>query len=341
MTEKSLEEIRSEYQNDLCLNLGYAHNAAWAPDLDQTFELANRYRKELSVPPSSQDTLDLERMQTHLLIVNPQKDFACSNGTMFNPDGEKRVNTTNNIVKFIYKNVEGITRITPTLTNHFPFQIMFESFWVGQDDKTPEKGTVITAKQVEDGLWKPNPGMALWMCQNEYDWLVEQVQHYCEKLEESGRTLTILPPHCMHGSVGYGIVGVIEEARMFHAIARSIQPECEVNGSNPLAENYSFLGPDIGDRKDEDGPVGWKNIPALASTIMVDNLVLSGHFRVADTARDILAASGPEQSNWPCRFFYLKGGVFDEEDMPEEFTAIESLADIPPPEEEEDEDDGE
>lgn len=337
--QKSPDEIRGEFVNDLCLNLGYAHNAGWTPNLDETFRLASRYRTELKVLPSSQDTLDQERMRTHLLLVNPQKDFACSEGVLFDP-GEGRINTTTEIVKFIYQNVENITRITPTLTNHFPFQIMFAGFWLGQDDQPPKVGTEITAEGVEEGVWKPNPAMALWLCQNEYDWLVEQVQHYCEKLEEGDRKLTILPMHCQHGSRGYGIVGVIDEARMFHAWVRSIQAECEVNGSNPLAENYSFIGPDVVTSKDEEVPIGWKNIPALAATVMTDNLILAGHHRVGDTARDILEALGPKPESWPCRLFYLQNGVVDPADIPEGFTPIESFDDIPPLETDDD-DDGE
>ena len=334
--EKTPDEVRAEFLHDLCLNLGYAHNAVYDPDLSQTFVLASKYRAELEVVPSSQDTLDAERMRTHLLIVNPQRDFACTGGAL--SGGEEAVASSVVITKFIYSNVEGITRITPTLTNHFPFQIMFAPFWIGQDDELPEELTEITAESIEEGKWKPNPAMASWMCQNEYDWLVEQSKHYCEKLEESDRTLVIAPYHCLHGSSGYSIVGTIDEARMFHSWVRSMQAECEVNGSNPLAENYSFFGPDVVERKDGEGAVGWKNIPALASAVMTDNLVLAGHFRVADTARDILLALGDKPSEWPCRLFYLKGGVVEEGEMPEQFIAIESMDDIPPLETEEEDD---
>lgn len=339
---KSPDEIRAEFLNDLCLNLGYAHNPGWAPNLAQTFLLATKYRKELPVVPSSQDTLDKDRMRTHLVIVNPQKDFACSEGVMFGP-GEARINVSMAITRFIYLNVEDLTRITPTLTNHFPFQIMFAPFWIGQDDEPPKDWTEISAEDVEEGVWKPNPAMALWLCQNEYEWLVEQAKHYCEKLEENDNKLTIMPPHCMHGSRGYSIVGVIDEARMFHAWVRSIQAECEVNGSNPLAENYSFLGPDVVSRNDdEQDVVGWKNIPALAAAVMADNLILAGHHRVGDTARDILAALGEDPEQWPCRLYYLKGGVIDESDIPPQFTGIESVGDIPPLDDEDDDDaDGE
>lgn len=334
MSKKSTDKIRGSFRNDLLLNLGFAHNSAWTPNLAQTFLLASKYRKELNVLPASQDTVDPDRMRTHLLLVNPQKDFACEKGFPWS-SGDKLLMATNTIVKFIYDNVENITRITPTLTNHFPFQIMFAPFWFGQDEEMPKVGTEITAEDVEKGIWKPNPAMALWLCQNEYEWLVKQTQHYCEKLEEQKKVLTIMPSHCMHGSLGYGIVGVIDEARMFHSWVRSMQAECEVNGSNPLAQNYSFLGPHVTDRKDGEGPVGWKNIPALAATVMTDNLVLAGHYAVAETARDILVALGPEPEKWPCRLFYLADGVC--EDMPQEFASIKSVDDIPPLESDEDE----
>ena len=47
------------------------------------------------------------------------------------------------------------------------------------------------------------------------------------------------------GSPGHALVEVIEEARLFHAYARTAAAPVELKGGNPLTENYSALSPEL------------------------------------------------------------------------------------------------
>ena len=45
-----------------------------------------------------------------------------------------------------------------------------------------------------------------------------RVEFYCAELEAAGKyTLYLWPPHCLLGSDGHALAGVIHEARLFHA----------------------------------------------------------------------------------------------------------------------------
>ncbi len=60
-----------------------------------------------------------------------------------------------------------------------------------------------------------------WLAGGDYDWLLRQVEYYCQELERKGKyKLYLWPPHCLLGSAGHDLAGVIQEARMFHAHAR-------------------------------------------------------------------------------------------------------------------------
>ena len=79
----------------------------------------------------------------------------------------------------------------------------------------------------------------------------KQVRFYCEELERAGKyQLYLWPPHCLLGSDGHALAGVVHEARLFHAFARGAQSCVEVKGGNPLTENYSVLRPEVLTRYD-------------------------------------------------------------------------------------------
>ena len=72
------------------------------------------------------------------------------------------------------------------------------------------------------------------------------MRFYCAELEKAGKYhLYLWPPHCLLGSDGHALAGVVHEARMFHSFARGAQSWVEVKGGNPLTENYSVLRPEV------------------------------------------------------------------------------------------------
>jgi nicotinamidase-related amidase len=126
------------------------------------------------------------------------------------------------------------------------------------------------------------------------------VLHYCEELERAGKyQLYLWPPHCLLGTEGHALAGVIAEARLFHSYARIAQSSVEVKGGNPLTENYSVLRPEVLSRFDR-GAVAQRNTQFLQTLLAADAVIIAGQAAshcVKSTIDDLLtelAAVDPE-----------------------------------------------
>ena len=123
---------------------------------------------------------------------------------------------------------------------------------------------------------RPNPAVASWLCNGNYPWLLKQARFYCAELEKAGKyRLYLWPPHCILGSDGHALVGVLHEARMFHAYARGMQSWVEVKGGNALTENYSVLRPEVLMRHDGQ-PLAQRNTTFLKTLLTADAVVIAG-----------------------------------------------------------------
>ncbi len=88
-------------------------------------------------------------------------------------------------------------------------------------------------------------------------------------------TLYLWPPHCLLGSDGHALAGVIHEARLFHAFARGAQSWVEVKGGHPLTENYSVLRPEVLSRHDGQ-PLAQRNTGFLNTLLTADAVIIAG-----------------------------------------------------------------
>ena len=151
---------------------------------------------------------------------------------------------------------------------------------------------MITSEDILAGEALPNPDMASWLSGGDYEWLRAEVLHYCRELEKAGKyTLYLWPPHCILGSEGHALVGVVHEARMFHSYARAIQSWVEQKGEDPLTENYSALRPEVRTRHDG-RPAEEKESAFLRGLLRSDALVIAGEAAshcVKSTVEDLLS----------------------------------------------------
>jgi nicotinamidase-related amidase len=199
----------------------------------------------------------------------------------------------------IYTNLGAISDITCTLDTHLAYQIFFPSFWLDKADTPLAAFTTITSDQIAAGDVRPNPAMAKWLCGGNYTWLCKQVLYYCKQLEAAGKyQLYLWPPHCLLGSDGHALAGVVQEARLFHAFTRIAQSNVEVKGGNPLTENYSVLQPEVLSRFDG-AALAQRNTQFLATLLAADAVVIAGQAAshcVKSTIDDLLgeiAAADP------------------------------------------------
>lgn len=265
--------IRSELPVPSLYSPANAERFHYGPDQQRVFTEASTWRKKHAVPASAADELNL-----HLLLIDVQRDFCFPEGSLYvgGRSGQGAIDDNRRIAQFIYKNLPNLTHITATMDTHFAYQIFFPSFWVDASDDPLTPYRELTLAEIDSGQVRPNPAMVRWLCNGNYPWLLKQVRHYCAELEKAGKyKLYLWPPHCVLGSDGHALAGIIHEARMFHSFARGVQSWVEVKGGNPLTENYSVLRPEVLSRFDGQ-PLAQRNTQFLKTLISSDAVIIAG-----------------------------------------------------------------
>ena len=250
-----------------------ASNWGYRPNHAELFQTAMDWTSTHSIRPSAAD-----EHTVHLLLIDLQKDFCHPDGSLYvgGRSGTGAIDDNKRIAEFIYKNLGSLTSITTTMDTHFAYQIFFPSFWIDEHGAPLDAFRVITSDELRAGSVRPNPKTAKWLCSGNYSWLRKQVEYYCNELERAGKyQLYLGPPHCILGSEGHALSGLIHEARMFHAFARGMQSWVEVKGGNPLTENYSVLRPEVLSRHDGKA-LAQRNAGFLKTLLRSDTVIIAG-----------------------------------------------------------------
>ena len=250
-----------------------AGDYGYRPDAATLATAATAWRAQHAIRPSAAD-----ESRVHLLLIDVQKDFCFPEGTLYvaGRSGTGAIDDSRRIAEFVYRNLGSLTDITTTMDTHLAYQIFFPSFWLDKADQPLTAHRVVTSEQIAAGEVRPNPGVAKWLCGGNYTWLCKQVLHYTQELERAGKyQLYLWPPHCLLGSDGHALAGIIHEARLFHAFARTAQSTVEVKGGNPLTENYSVLRPEVLSRFDG-AALAQRNTGFLQTLLSADAVVIAG-----------------------------------------------------------------
>jgi nicotinamidase-related amidase len=249
--------------------------ASWSyrPDEGALAASAAAWRTAHAIKPSASD-----EYRVHLLLIDVQKDFCFPEGSLYvaGRSGTGAIDDSRRIAELVYRNLDVITDVTATMDTHFAYQIFSPAFWVDRTQAQLTAHRVITADEIASGEVRPNPAVAKWLFNGNYAWLVKQVQYYCRELEKAGKyQLYLWPPHCLLGSDGHALAGVVHEARLFHAYARAAQSWVEVKGGNPLTENYSVMRPEVLSRFDG-APLAQRNTQFLKTLLAADAVIIAG-----------------------------------------------------------------
>jgi nicotinamidase-related amidase len=285
---------------------GSAHASQWSyrPDQQALFEAAREWRSTHGLRPAGEDA-----KRIHLLLIDLQKDFCFPEGALYvgGRSGRGAIDDSDRIARFIYRNLARLTDIRCTLDTHFPFQIFFASFWHDDEGRPLAPHRTITTADIRAGAVRPNPAVAAWLCNGNYAWLLKQVEFYCQELERAGKyTLYLWPLHCVLGSDGHALAGVIQEARLFHAFARSSSAGIEIKGGNVLTENYSVLAPEVLLRHDG-RPLAQRNTQFIKTLIEYDAVIVAGQAAshcVRSSVADLLESLRAQDERL-CRKVYL------------------------------------
>ncbi|MEG4005378.1 isochorismatase [Microcoleus sp. Pol11C1] len=261
----------------------------WRVPYQERAAQAKDWAKQHSIQPASSD-----KNRICLLIIDAQNTFCLPEFELFvgGRSGSGAVDDNLRLCEFIYRNLNAITTIAPTMDTHTAMQIFHPIFWINEAGEHPlPAATSITLEDVQQGIWKVNPAIAHSISGANFSSLEKQACYYVKKLSDDGKyPLTIWPYHSMLGGIGHALVSAVEEAVFFHTIARNSQALFEIKGGNPLTENYSVLRPEVLDGFDGN-PIAEKNAKFIDKLLDFDAVIIAGQAKshcVAWTIDDLL-----------------------------------------------------
>jgi len=259
----------------------------WKVPYQERAENALTWARKHNIQPASRDSFRIS-----LLLVDVQNTFCIPEFELYvgGVSGTGAVDDNRRLCEFIYRNLDVITEICPTMDTHQAMQIFHSIFLVNEKGEHPEPYTLITSGDIEHGAWRFNPELSSSLDIDE-SYGQEYLHHYARKLKESGKyDLTIWPYHAMLGGIGHALVSAVEEAIFFHGLARYSQPDFQVKGGNPFTENYSVLSPEV--IEDAEGEqIAQKNVKLIDKLLEFDAIILGGEAKshcVAWTIDDLL-----------------------------------------------------
>lgn len=275
------------------------------PYLDRA-QQAQTWATQHQLKPAAKD-----KARVCLMAIDVQNTFCIPDFELFvgGKSGLGAVEDNVRLCEFIYRNLDVITEIAPTMDTHTAMQIFHPVFWVNDAGEHPQPASNITFDQVQNGTWKVNPAIAHSIAKGNYVGLQQFALHYTEKLSQDGKyPLTIWPYHAMVGGIGHALVSAVEEAMFFHNIARHSQTNFEIKGGNPLTENYSVLRPEV--LQDNQGrPIAQKNTRFLQKLLNFDAVIIAGQAKshcVAWTIDDLLTEILSQDPNLAKKVYLLE-----------------------------------
>lgn len=260
----------------------------WRVPYQSCAQKANDWTKQYHIKPAVQD-----KTRICLMIIDVQNTFCLPDFELFvgGKSGRGAIDDNIRLCEFIYRNLDIITEIAPTMDTHTTMQIFHPIFWINDLGEHPQPHSNISFDDVQKGVWKVNPAIAYSLAKGNYLGLQKYAFHYVEKLHKDNKyPLTIWPYHALLGGIGHSLVSAVEEALFFHNIARRSQTNFEIKGGNPLTENYSVLRPEV--LEDHQGrPIAQKNTRFVSKLLDFDAVIIAGQAKshcVAWTIDDLL-----------------------------------------------------
>lgn len=222
---------------------------------------------------------ELDRPSVLLLLVDAQVDFIHADGALSVPGA---IEDTRRTIEWIFRHADHISHVAASLDSHIPIQIFYAGWWSGEDGSSPTPYTVITADQVEAGVWRP---------QFQAEWSLE----YVHKLEQQAKKqLMIWPYHTMIGTIGHAITPALFEAIAFHSAASGSSPRFVSKGTLPQTEYYSLFEPEVQVPED---PQGVPNQAFMNWALAFERIYVAGQAKshcVLETLRSLVRYHGQD-----------------------------------------------
>jgi len=214
----------------------------WRVDYQNIANSASDWSKKHQIKPAARD-----EKKVCLILVDVQNTFCIPGFELFvaGQSGSGAVDDNIRLARFMYRKLDVITEIVPTMDTHQAMQIFHSIFFINDKGEHPEPYSLISVDDIESGKWKFNDKLNHSLPYSS-EYIKKHLLHYTQELKKLGKyELTIWPYHAMLGGIGHALVSSIEEAIFFHTIARFSEPHIHVKGDHPLTEHYSVLRPEV------------------------------------------------------------------------------------------------
>jgi len=195
-----------------------------------------------------------------LLIIDPQVDFCDPKGSLY-VDGSE--GDMQRVASMIDRFGDKISKIHVTLDCHYRISVAHPLMWRDSDGNPPPPFTLITSKDIKEGIWFPI-----------FPDLRQRFIDYCEELENSKKYNHIIwPEHCLIGTRGNNILPVLCESLKKWEEKRKNNVNYVSKGSNIYVEHFGCLKAQVVDSSDSSTQLNIRFLENLKST---NKLLISG-----------------------------------------------------------------
>jgi len=212
--------------------------------------------------------------ETHDYLIDNGMEYLLEPGELFVPGADKDMER---LAAMINRIGNKINQIHITMDSHHLVDIAHPIFLINSTGEHPSPFTIITEKDVKDGVWRTT-----------YPGFQKRLVEYVEKLSSNGRyPLCVWPPHCIIGTFGHNIYGPVQKTILNWERNFKIA-NCITKGSNIFTEHYSALQADVPDPADLTTSLNTRFIELMEN---VDIILIAGEARshcLANTAKDLI-----------------------------------------------------
>ncbi|MBU4331918.1 hypothetical protein KKD19_00630 [Patescibacteria group bacterium] len=197
----------------------------------------------------------------HLLIIDPQNDFCDIDGATLPVSGaDEDMKRVAAIVNRIGSKLEDIH---VTLDSHRLVDIAHPTWWRDQNGEQPTPYTIISADDIENGIWTPRDPDSR-----------KRTLEYARQLEATGKyQICVWPPHCLIGTWGHNVQSDVNNALQRWSGKEFAVVDYVTKGSNPWTEHYGAMQAEVPDPTD---PTTALNTDFLAMLSEADIVIVAG-----------------------------------------------------------------
>lgn len=196
----------------------------------------------------------------NLFVIDPQVDFCDPSGALYVNGAEHDMDRLANMVNRLQHKIDDIHI---TLDSHHLIHIAHPIFWRNSKGEQPKPFTMISAKDVENGVWT-----------TKHPSHYKKALDYLKALEATQRYVHVIwNPHCLIASPGHSVM-----PNLFAAVKQWEEQEFGVvdyvtKGSNVFTEHFSVLRAEVPEPNDPSTQINTTLVQILEEA---DEIVCAG-----------------------------------------------------------------